>query len=154
MKIMTSLFINLALLFSACGSIKNDTLPQSIKEIWVYDYFDLRGYTTAGAYGKMIRLEEEGVSKFKLEKNDTDSLCRILQETLPGKLFHTKLGVELILGEIVLINGQKLKIIIASNVISVDVLKKNYWVKDERNLEWLDGFRNRIRNEHNREQLE
>ena len=135
----------MSMTLNACAQQKNMKL-EDIREIWVYDYFPARGYTTAGAYGEIIRLERENTPKFKLEQNDVDSLCRILRETSAGKLFHTKLGGELVFAEIILENGKNLKTIIGFNVISVDI-GKNYWIKDEESRKWLEEFVNRVRNE-------
>jgi hypothetical protein len=109
MKIMACLFINLALLFFACGNVKNDTLPQSIKEIWIYDYFNPGGYTTASAYGQIMRLEKANTPKFKLDQNDTDSLCRMIQKSSTLKLFYEKWACGLIFAEMILKNEQKIK---------------------------------------------
>ena len=148
MKIMICLFVNLALIFSSCGNnTPKDTLPQAIKEIWIYDYFLITGYTTAKAYGQINRLEEVNTPKFKLEQNDVDSLCRIMQETLSQKVFHTKVGQKIIFAEFVLQDGQKLKVFIARGLISVDC-KKEYWVKDEKKKEWFVEIIDRIWKEH------
>jgi len=130
---------------NACAQQNNMKL-EDIKEIWVYDYFHQRGYTTAGAYGQIIRLEEQNTPKFKLEQNDVDSLCRIMQEASTGKLFHTKWGVNILFAEIILKDGQKSMAFIGRYAISVDIVKKNYWVKDENSQKWLNEFIDRVWN--------
>jgi hypothetical protein len=128
---------------NACSQ-KNKMKFEDINEIWVYDYFPLKGYTTAGAYGEIIRLERENAPKFKLEQNDVDSLCRILQESSIGKLFHNKWGGELVFAEVILKDGQRLMVFNSYNVISIEI-GKNYWINDEKNKKWLFEFRDRIR---------
>jgi hypothetical protein len=118
---------------------------EDAQEIWIYNYFPLRGYTTAGAYGEIIRLEEENAPKFKLEQNDVDSLCCTLREALPEKLFHTKIGQNLIFAEVILKDGQRSMILITPYVISIEFIKKNYWIRDENNKQWLFEFRDRVR---------
>ena len=108
---------------NACSQ-QNKMKIEDIKEIWVYDYFHQRGYTTAAAYGQIIRLEEQHTDKFKLGQKDTDFLCRIMQESSSGKLFHTKWGVNLIFAELVLKDGEKIMAFIGRYAISVDVIKK------------------------------
>jgi len=135
--------ISMSITLNACAQQNKKINFEDIKEIWVYDYFQPSGYTTAGAYGQMIRLERKNISKFKLEQSDVDSLCRIMQEASLLKFFHDKWGSRLIFAEIVLKDEQKLKIFIASNAISVEI-GKNYLVKDEESRKWLDDFRNRI----------
>ena len=117
---------------------------EDTKEIWVYDYFPLSGYTTAGAYSEIIRLEEKNTHKFKLEQNDVDSLLRIMQEASPVKYFHNKWGSPLIFAEVILNDGQRLMIFNSYNVISIEI-GKNYWINDEKGKEWLLEFRDRVR---------
>jgi glycyl-tRNA synthetase alpha subunit len=143
MKIVTFMFINLAFAFLSCGNKTNETLPQVIEEIWIYNYFNAKGYTTASAYGQIIRLEEQNISKFKLEQNDLDSLCRIITESSPGIIFHTKWGGGLVFAEAILKDGKRLKIFISSDAISIEI-GKNYWIKNEKNKKWLTDFKNRI----------
>jgi len=146
MKKLTFLLIIIPMTLNACGQ-QNKMKLDDIKEIWVYDYFPARGYTTAGAYGEIIRLEKKNTPRLKLEQSDVDSLCRILRETSPGKLFHTKWGGNLIFAELVLKNGQKIMAFIGRYAISVDIIKKNYWIKEEEDKKWLDEFIDRVRKE-------
>lgn len=140
------LLLIMPMTLSACAQ-KNNIKIEDIKEIWVYDYFHPRGYTTAGAFGQIMRLEEEGVAKFKLDQSDTDSLCRILQETSSKKLFQTKTGQYLIFVEFVLENEQNLKAFIARGAISVD-FKKDYIINDTTNRKWLINFIDRMYEEY------
>jgi hypothetical protein len=133
--------------FNACAQQKKTRLEkmslEDIKEIWIYNYFHPGGYTTAGTFGQIIRLEEKNVSKFKLEQNDVDSLCRILQETSPKKLPQTKIGQNLILAEAILKDGQRLMIFSTHNVIGIET-GVSYWIKNDKDKEWLFEFRDRI----------
>jgi hypothetical protein len=143
-KSMFLFIISMFIAFNACS--QQDKMKfENIKEIWVYDYFPLRGYTTAGAYRGIIRLERENAPKFKLEQNDVDSLCRILRKALPGKLFHNKWGSPLVFAEVILKDGQRSMIFNSYDVISIEIIGKNYWVKDEQDKQWLFAFRDRVR---------
>jgi len=149
MKKTIFLFIILAMTLNACAQQKKTRLEkmplEDTKEIWIYDYFPLSGYTTAGAYGEIIRLEEKSTPKFKLEQNDVDSLLCILQKASLTKYFHTKIGANLILAEVILKDGRRSMIIITPYVISVEFIQKNYWIRDEKNKQWLFEFRDRVR---------
>ena len=150
MKKTIFLFIIIAMTLNACAQQKKNPLEKNpledTKEIWIYDYFPLSGYTTAGAYGEIIRLEKANTHKFKLKQNDVDSLLYIIREASPGKLFHNKWPGPLIFAEIILKNEQKIMVFIGRYAISVDIIKKNYWVKEE-NKKWLDELIDRVRNE-------
>ena len=128
---------------NACAQ-KNKMKFEEIKEIWIYDYFPLRGYTTAGAYGEIIRFEERKTPKFKLEQNDVDSLISIMRKASQGKFFHNKWGSPLIFAEVILTNGQRLMVFNSYNMISVET-GKSYWIKDEQDKKWLFDFRDKMR---------
>ena len=142
-KSMFLFIIAISITFNACSQ-QNRMKIEDIKEIWVYDYFHPRGYTTAGAYGQIMRLEEQNIPKYKLEQNDVDSLLCIMKESTTSKLFHTKWGGNLILAELILKDEQNLMAFIGRYAISVDIIKKNYCIKDENSKKWLDDFINRI----------
>lgn len=138
-------------MFFSCRTVKNNTFPQAIQEIeeiWIYDYFSPGGYTTAGAYGQIIRLEKHNTPKFKLEQSDVDSLYRILQNASPYKFFHNKWPAPLIFAEVILKDGQRSMVFSTSDMISIEIIQKNYRINDENNKKWLFEFRDRIIKEH------
>ena len=141
-KLMFLFIISMSMPINACTQHKKMNF-EDIKEIWVYNYFQPSGYTTASAYGQIIRLEEKNTPKFKLEQSDVNSLCRIMREASSSKFFHDKWGGLLIFVELILKDGQKLKSFIGRYAISVEI-GKTYLVKDEESRKWLDEFRNRI----------
>jgi hypothetical protein len=128
--------------YNGCAQ-QNKMKTGDIKEIWVYDYFNPRGYTTAGAYSQFKEFDENNIFKFKLDQLDVDTLICIMSKAKAKKIFQTKMGGNLLFAEIITEKNIKLRTIICFNLISTGAMT-DYWIKDEKHQKWLSDFRNRL----------
>jgi hypothetical protein len=129
---------------SSCTSAKTIPTVFNIKEIWVYNYFPQKGYTTASAYGEFRYLKDNNIEKIKLPQDDVDSLYRIMSDVKIKKMFQTKMGQGLLFAEIITVDNQNLRVIIcAPNLISINA-QIDCWIRDERQQQWLSDFQKKM----------
>lgn len=119
---------------------------QEIQEIWVYEYFNTAGYTTASLWSKFKELEKDkNVIKFKLEPTIVQSLRDKLQYARTRKVFQEKTGQKIIFSQFVMDDGSVRNIIITPNgMIDFYVEKKAYFFTDKFKQGWLDEYYNKI----------
>lgn len=131
----------------SCTSTEFAQVVPKIKEIWVYNYFTERGYTTASAYGEFRWLNENNIEKVKLSQRDVDTLCNIMSDAKVKKLFQTKMGQGVIFAEIITFDNQKLRTIICSpNLISINA-QIDCWISNGLQQKWLSDFKERMSDE-------
>jgi len=126
--------------------VKSQNKMNEIKEIWIYDYFEERGFTTGGAYSHFEDMKETNTSKFKLEKEDMDSLICILSKAKVKKLFPGKTGTFILFAEFVYIDNSVSKVTIQTNSLRNYTLNKDYWIKDFEHQKWIVGFKSKMKN--------
>jgi hypothetical protein len=149
MKAMICLFISLifnTLTFSGLENKK--VISDTIKEVWIYDYFENRGYTVGSAYRQFEELEKGDVFKFKVDSLEISSLQNILSTSDIQKQFYGKLGKCILFTEIITNDDKVLKIAILNDMI-IDYTGKNgiykyYMIKERKYQEWLLKFREKV----------
>lgn len=121
-----------------------------IQEIWVYEHFESRGYTTAGIARKFHELEVDNIIKFRLDNLFVDSLKDfLLNSATTRKVFQEKTGQNLVFSQFVMKDGSTCNIIINSTGI-VDYFGGHtafYFIDNERKKNktlWTKNFFNRI----------
>jgi hypothetical protein len=130
--------------YLSCTGAKLVKVIPEIDEVWVYNYFPSRGYTTASAYSEFNYLEENNIDKFKLSQNDVDTLYSIMSDAKVKKLFQTKTGQGVIFVEIITFDNQKLRTLICSpNLISINN-QIDCWISNELQQKWLSDFKGRM----------
>jgi len=83
--------------FNVCTAIsqsKNDMVK--INSISVYQAFQERGYTTAGAFAHFDSMEEKGVPQLTVDNKSKEKLEQILNRSEKKKHHQTKHGGDLI----------------------------------------------------------
>jgi len=137
--------MTLLLNFLSCTkSCQEKTDFFAIKEVWIYYYFDVKGYTTASASGQLKRLSESAVSKLKMEQSDVDSLSYFISKSQIKKIMPRKTGQNILFAEIITEDDKKLKIIICHSLITDFTNEKDYFIKDKEYQKWLIKFKERI----------
>jgi prefoldin subunit 5 len=120
-----------------------------IKMLYVFDYFQIKGYTTAGAYTHFDDMIKQNVAKIEAEQEDCNQLNQILKGIKPKKHTQTKFGIENVFIEI---KTEKCFIravigIGSSSMVVTDLTNyKEYWIKDKEQQKWLTEFINKIKN--------
>jgi hypothetical protein len=151
------LFLNtLIILITFNGCAQQDKMKiEDIKEIWVYDYFNPRGYTTAGVAHKFQDLENNQTAKIQLDSTFVESLKNMLfYSSAIRKTFQEKTGQNLIFAQFVMKDGGVRKIIINSIGI-VDYFAGNiaYFFIDNSDKNnktlWLNNYYGKIKDEIN-----
>lgn len=129
-----------------CKSVQKVVPIQEIQEIWVYEYFNITGYTTASLWSKFAELEKDkNVIKFKLAPTTVQSLKNRLQYARTRKVFQEKTGQKIIFCQFVMNDGCVRNIIITPNgMIDYYAEKKAYYFTDKFKQEWLDEYYNKI----------
>lgn len=129
-----------------CKNVQKVMQVQEIQEIWVYEYFNTAGYTTASLWSKFKELEKDkNVIKFKLEPTIVQSLRDKLQYARTRKVFQEKTGQKIIFSQFVMDDGSVRNIIITPNgMIDFYVEKKAYFFTDKFKQGWLDEYYNKI----------
>jgi hypothetical protein len=137
------------------GSAQQNKMKiDDIKEIWVYDYFSPRGYTTAGIAHKFHDLEYDNIMKFKLDSIFVDSLKNMLYSTTTRKVFQEKTGQNLIFAQFVMKNNSVRNIIICSvGIVDYFVGYTAYFFKNDTSSEnktlWVKNFYGTLMNKIN-----
>jgi hypothetical protein len=133
----------MTLLFNLLSCIEfNDEMPK-IKEIWIYDYFEAGGFTTAGALGQFREFQEKNVLKFQLSQPDVDSLCYIIVASKSKKSFQTKVGQNILFIEFVTENNMSIRAIICQNG-AIDTFNQVYLIENVEHQQWLSEFTDRM----------
>lgn len=116
-----------------------------INKIYVFDSFEKRGYTTAGAYTHFNDMIEKKIDKTEISQEECKQFNLILKNIRPRNHFQTKFGGGLIFVE-ALIDQKLTRIIIASDNLIVDLTNNcNYNIKDITDKQWLSEFINKNR---------
>ena len=142
------LFLAIIIMFTVSngGAQQNKMKMEDIKEIWVYDYFDTKGYTRGEVYRKFQELENEKVSKIKLEQIFVNSLKNMLvYSAIYRKSPHGKCGTQLVFAQFILRENISRKIII--NSIGIEDYfagNRQYYFVDNHNRNdktlWLNNY--------------
>jgi hypothetical protein len=151
------LFLNTLIMlitFNGCAQ-QNKIKIEDIKEIWVYDYFNPRGYTTSGVAHKFQDLENNQTAKIQLDSTFVDSLKNMLfYSSATRKTFQEKTGQNLIFAQFVMNDGGVRKIIINSiGIVDYFVGNTAYFFTDnsEKNNKtlWLDNYYSKMKDKIN-----
>jgi hypothetical protein len=125
------------ILFSTFYSIHCDKLK--IQEMWVYNYSETRGYTSGGAVRQFEILENKN-DKQKMNKEDLNSIQNIIFKSKVKKLFPSKTGTNLLFLQIIDTNHISANVIVNYGCIRDFTNRKDYWITDKNDQEWLALF--------------
>lgn len=120
-----------------------------IKILYVFDYFQIKGYTTAGAYTHFDDMIKQNVAKIEAKQEDCSQLNQILKGVKSKKHSQTKFGIENVFIEI---KTEKCIIravigIGSSFVVITDLSNyKEYWIKDNEQQKWITEFISKLKN--------
>ncbi len=124
-------------------SIMSCKTPKGIDEInkiYVYNFFDKKGYSTAGAYTQFNDMLNNKIIKIEISPKDCEQFNQILKKIKPRHHFQTKFGGNLIFVE-ALVNLKIMRIIIPSDNLIVDLTNNcNYNVEILQDKQWLNEF--------------
>ena len=119
---------------------------ENIKNLFVFDYFKTKGYTTATAFTQFDDLIKNKVTKIKAEQVDCIHFYSILKGIKSKKHYQTKLGTDNIFIELIT-EKSIIKAVICSSELILDLTNnKEYWIKDKEQQKWLIEFLSKIKN--------
>lgn len=148
MERLLGLFISILLIsFTGC-SPKNVMDIENIKEIWVYDSFISRGYTTAGAASEFQKMENDySTHKFKLDTIFVESMKnKLLSSAKTRNTLQGKTGQKLLFAQFVMNDGH-IRNIVLNSVGVVDYFvghKLYYFVEESDKRFWMDNYYDRL----------
>lgn len=134
---------------SGCAQQKKMKI-EDVDEIWIYAQRDSLGYTTAGVARRFLELEENNITKYKLEPFFVDSLKNMLfYSSKSRRVFQEKTGQNLIFSQFVMKDGSTRNIIINSvGIVDYFVGNTASYFKDDKNQKdqtlWRNNFFNKI----------
>lgn len=145
----TLILIASIMLISLNGCAKqNKKGIEDIREIWVYDLLEIRGYTTAGVARRFHELEtDDSISKFRLDTMLTDSMKdKLLRSAKTRRVFQEKTGQNLIFAQFVMKDDSIRNIIIHSTgFVDYFVERKAYgFTDDSETISWKELYYNSI----------
>ena len=141
MKTLT--LIILSMITTLCA--KNQEMEE-IEMLYVFDYFKIKGYTTAGAYTHFDDMIKQNVAKLEAKQEDCKQLNHILKSIKSKKHFQTKLGIDNVFIEIKT-EKNTIKAVVCSSELVLDLTNyREYWIKDKEQQKWLTEFINKIKN--------
>jgi hypothetical protein len=145
MKLLLIIIIMFTL-YNGCAQ-QNKMKIEEIMEIWVYDYFDTKGYTRGEVYRKFQELEIEKKSKFIVDSTFTNSMKKMLLHSARAKkLLHGKCGTQLIFAKFVMKDNSSRNIIICSvGVYDYFVGYMQYNFDKDDMIIWVSQFFNKIK---------
>lgn len=117
-----------------------------IDSMFVYDHFLDRGFTTAGASTEFGELKQNNTRLIEVNFQDIDSIASIMAKTKCKKHTQTKLGIEMLFCS-ASIENQDVNLLVGTNLIVDFSNYKNYWIKDERDQDWIANFIQRVKEE-------
>ncbi|MDR0763622.1 MAG: hypothetical protein LBF01_03910 [Bacteroidales bacterium] len=113
-KILFLITLIMLVIFNGCAE-QNKMKIEDIVDVWIYDYFDTKGYTVGEVYRKFRMLEDSKTSKIQLNFTFVDSLKNMLMYSAKCKrLLPSKCGTKLIFTQFVMKDGSSRNIIINS----------------------------------------
>lgn len=119
---------------------------EEIKMLYVFDYFQTKGYTTATAFTQFDDLIKQNVVKIQAEQKNCNHLNYILKSIRSKKHTQTKLGIDNVFIELKT-EKDTIKAVICSSELVLDLSNyKEYWIKDKEQQKWLTEFINKIKN--------
>lgn len=141
MKTLT--LIILSMITTSCAKTQE---VEEIKMLYVFDYFQTKGYTTATAFTQFDVLIKQNVVKIQAEQKDCNHLNYILKSIKSKKHTQTKLGIDNVFIELKT-EKDTIKAVICSSELVLDLSNyKEYWIKDKEQQKWLTEFINKIKN--------
>ena len=144
MKTLT--LIILSMITTLCAKTQE---VEEIEMLYVFDYFQIKGYTTAGAYTHFDDMIKQNVAKIEAKQEDCKQLNHILKSIKSKKHFQTKFGIENVFIEIKT-EKSVIRAVIgfgSSSMVVTDLTNyKEYWIKDMEQQKWLTEFINKIKN--------
>ena len=128
-----------SLLFLTGCSIRSKVIT-SIQQVDIYNYFDTMGYTTSGAYGKYSEFDNKKTKTLEVSTEDCEKIYSIISRTKPVKCWPAKLGIKNVFLKVKTPIGE-LKVVICSICDVIDLTNMiGYYVRDEKDVEWLRQF--------------
>ncbi len=139
------------ILFNACMAIpqsKNDMVK--ISSISVYQDFQERGYTTAGAFTHFDDMKKEGIETIRIAGEDIKRLEQILNTAKQLKHFQRKLAGGLIFCNLTFDENHsesRVVIGIGTDVSGImDLTNRiDYKITNPEDLKWLSDFTERMK---------
>jgi hypothetical protein len=114
-KILLSIIIIMFVTINGCAQ-QNKMKIENIQEIWVYDYFNPKGYTRGEVYRKFQELENNKIAKIQLDPVFVDSLkSMLIYSAKHKKLLPSKCGQNLIFTQFILKDNSSRYIIFGTN---------------------------------------
>lgn len=152
MKILFLYILSLCLILTNACSITSK-LPNTkveIEEMWVYNDFVIRGFTTAGAYTHFDDLKKNGTDTTMIAETDKIKLEQILNVAQYHKHYQTKLGISNVFCEIKFkgVNSHRLVITgldttynLGKSATFIDLTAMtSYMVTNPEELGWIQNF--------------
>ncbi|MDR1054415.1 MAG: hypothetical protein LBL90_00960 [Prevotellaceae bacterium] len=119
-KILLSIIIIIFVTINGCAQ-QNKMKIEDIQEIWVYDYFNSKGYTQGAAQRKFQELENNKTAKIQLDPVFVDSLkSMLIYSAKHKKLPQGKYEQNLIFTQFILKDSSSRNIIIGSGGVYDD----------------------------------
>lgn len=141
MKTLT--LIILSMITTSCAKTQE---MEEIKMLYVFDYFQTKGYTTATTFTQFDDLIKQNIAKIKVEQEDCNHLNYILKGIKSKRHTQTKLGIDNVFIELKT-EKNTIKAVICSFELVLDLTNyKEYWIKDKEQQKWLTEFINKIKN--------
>lgn len=145
-RILFLIILTMFITLKVCAQ-QNRMLIEDVKEIWVYDYFESKGYTTAGIAHRFHDLEKDSnIIKFKLDSIFVESLKNILLHSARiRETFQEKTGQNLIFAQFVIKDGSIRNIINSIGVVDYFIDHKAYYfVDDSDKMYWRNNYYGRL----------
>lgn len=134
--------MKILILFFAFFQISNSL---EIDSISVFLEFKNSGYTTASAFSNFKNLKKNKIETRSLNSSEVNKINYIISNSNHKKHLQTKLGTNLIFANFT-INGQVHKFILQKEVIIDLTTFKNYWIKNNLDIDSLESIRANIKN--------
>lgn len=141
MKLLVLVFIPIVVSFCS----RSQEMVE-IERMYVYNYFQIRGYSTAGARTQFDDLVKMNVEKIEVQQEDLRQINAIFKKIKSRHHNQTKLGIENVFIELN-VEGKILKIVFGSPDFIVDLSNnQEYLIKDKEHKKWIMQFINKLKN--------
>ncbi len=107
------------------------------QEIVIYKYFNSKGFTSAEAKTQLKLLKRDS-SFIQISNIKTLEFSEILKRAKIKKTFPNKLGKKILFAKISM-NNEKYIIITRNSITDFDEMR-TYWIKNEKDLQWMSQF--------------
>lgn len=151
--IKTILLLSTMLIVFNCKTYKHQKESNvEIENVKLYKHFELRGYTTAGAFTNFMNLSDNRTNYINLDKNEIKKLEEMLNNAEKKKHFQTKLGTGLIFCEVIFsnkINYPPSRVVLDINieeVVAIDLTGNlEYIITEKFDILWFQEFIKKIK---------